>query len=71
MTLHRSCSAALVFVERKNELWQGLFFLFLYSVTDRLYGKETERSNKTEKNVRYKTARWDMRYIGNVEFILR
>ena len=28
-TLHRTCSAALELVERKNELWQGLFFLFL------------------------------------------
>ena len=46
----RNLLTALV-VERKNELWSGLFFLFLFSVA-KLTIRESERMvNRTEKNV--------------------
>ena len=66
----RNLLTALV-VERKNELWSVLFFLFLYSVTGKLYGKEIERSNKTGENVRYQTAHTERQYVVNGELNLR
>ena len=51
MALHRVCSVAFGLVERKNELWSGLFFLFLL-VTKRLYGKEEVDKNKSKKHIK-------------------
>ena len=39
MALQRTCFAALELVKRKNELWEGLFFLFFIGYEKTIWEK--------------------------------
>ena len=58
MTLHRTCAAVLVLCERKNELWSGLFFLFLFC-----YSKTIRENRGMVKTMQIKTCR-KKRHVG-------